>query len=56
MDCPIDSFIMKENQIKKIPLKNIGIKDYEEIQKFLESKYKLRLIADIKAWDSKKIY
>jgi len=56
LDCPIDSFIMKENQIKKIPLKNIGIKDYEKIQKILEDKYKPRLSADVKAWDDKKIY
>jgi len=56
LDCPIDSFVIKENKLKKISLKNIFLKDYTEMQNILEKRYGIRLLADVQAWDDKKIY
>mgnify|MGYP001614127137 FL=1 len=56
LDCPIDSFVIKENKLSKVSLKNMNIKNYEEMQNTLKEKYGTRLLADIEAWDDKKVY
>lgn len=56
LDCPIDSFVIKENKLSKVSLKNMNLKDYEEMQDILKENYGIKLLADIKAWDDKKIY
>lgn len=56
LDCPIDSFVIKENKLKRVSLIRLSLKDYEEMQDTLGKKYGVRLLADVRAWDDKKIY
>ena len=56
LDCPIDSFVIKKNKLKKISLSNLNLEDYEEMQNKLQQKYGMKILADIDAWDSKKEY
>ncbi|MEK6891579.1 MAG: hypothetical protein AABX25_00170 [Nanoarchaeota archaeon] len=56
LDCPIDSFVIKKNKLKKIALSNLNLEDYEEMQNKLNQKYEMRILADIEAWDIKKEY
>ena len=56
LDCPIDSFVIKKNKLKKLSLSNLNLEDYEEMQNKLEQKYDMRILADIEAWDVKKEY
>ena len=56
LDCPIDSFVIKENKLKKVPLSKLNLKDYKEMQDVLGKKYGIRVLADVRAWDEKKGY
>ena len=57
LDCPIDSYVIKENGLKRISLKKLDFKDYEEMQNTLYKKYNgTRILADILSWDIKKQY
>ncbi len=56
LDCPIDSFVIKENKLKKISLRQLNLEDYEKMQNNLERKYGIRVLADVKSWDDKKVY
>lgn len=56
LDCPIDSKVIKKNKLKKISLKVMNLEDYEEMQRQLQQSYGIKILADIKAWDSEKVY
>ncbi len=57
LDCPIDSYVIKMNHLKKISLKNLDFKNYKEMQDLIYKKYNgLRIMADILSWDNKKQY
>lgn len=56
LDCPVDSFVIKENKLKKVPLSKLNLEDYELMQNTLEKRYKTRLLADVISWDDKKGY
>ena len=57
LDCPIDSFVIKENKLDKILLNKLNLQNYEQMQDKLKQKYRgMKILADVKAWDSKKSY
>jgi hypothetical protein len=65
LDCPIDSFVIKENGLnsigkkhgrKGIALTNLKLEPYEEMQHTLGQRYGMKILADVEAWDSKKAY
>ncbi len=57
LDCPIDSYVIKKNGLKRISLKKLNFEDYEEMQNTLYKKYNgTRILADILSWDIKKQY
>jgi hypothetical protein len=56
LDCPIDSFVIKNNNLDRISLLKLDLEGYEKMQKALARKYEMKILADIKAWDSKKGY
>lgn len=56
LHCPIDSFVISKNHLNKIPLNRLSLTEYVEMQKILQKRYGMRILADIEAWDKIKNY
>ena len=54
LDCPIDSEVIKYYNLKKIRLINLDLKEYKIMQEELRKREGMRIIAEIKAYDTKK--
>jgi hypothetical protein len=55
LDCPIDSRVRKEYRLEDISIKNMTFNDYTNYQNVIEARYKIRVIADVYAYDEIKV-
>lgn len=55
LDCPIDSLVRKKYQLGNISIKNITFKNYIDCQNVIEEKFKIRVMADVPAYDEIKV-
>ena len=51
LDCPIDSRVIKANNLPRVALKNLDFHTYEAMQKVLKQNHGYQLYADVEAYD-----
>lgn len=56
LHCPIDSFVIHKNGLNKISLSSLDLPEYVKMQETLQKRYRMRILADIEAWDKRKDY
>jgi len=54
LDCPIDSIVKKNQNLKDISLKSLNLKEYIEMQETLRKNHAIQILAD-RYWDDYKL-